>query len=179
MKKRTNSGFTLLELMVTVVIIGILASVAIPSYSRFAAKAKTSEAVHNLSAIADGAIRYFHEEHVDPNTGVVKRSQFPSTTQCRPRPATAPCNMYKANPSQWMQPLSETLCWRELNFAISKAHYYQYIYNSADVYSEFTAQAKGDLDCDKKYSIFTLKGRVDTATKEVVKSGLIVTDELE
>lgn len=51
-KLRSNSetGFTLIELMVTVAIVAILASVAIPSYKDHVERGKVSEAVANLSS---------------------------------------------------------------------------------------------------------------------------------
>jgi type IV pilus assembly protein PilA len=50
MKKRNWKGFTLIELMIVVAIIGILAAVAIPNFMKFQTKAKQSEAKTNLKA---------------------------------------------------------------------------------------------------------------------------------
>jgi type IV pilus assembly protein PilA len=51
MRKIFRRGFTLIELMIVVAIIGILAAIAIPNFLKFQAKAKQSEAKANLKAI--------------------------------------------------------------------------------------------------------------------------------
>ena len=58
-----KKGFTLLELMVVVAIIGILAGIAIPYYLQFVMKARQSEAKINLSNIAVAEISYFAEKN--------------------------------------------------------------------------------------------------------------------
>ena len=53
-----NKGFTLLELMVTVIIIGILVAVALPQYTKVVNKARLAEAVANLGALQRGIDMY-------------------------------------------------------------------------------------------------------------------------
>ena len=61
LKNLAQAGFTLVELMVVVAIIGILATIAIPQYSKFQAKARQSEAKMSLSGIHQTELAYAGE----------------------------------------------------------------------------------------------------------------------
>jgi len=62
-KLRSKKGFTLIELMIVVAIIGILAAIAIPNFLKFQAKSRTTEAKTNLGAIFTGQTSYYGESN--------------------------------------------------------------------------------------------------------------------
>lgn len=59
--KSNEKGFTLIELMIVVAIIGILAAIAIPNFLNYQCKAKQSEAKANLGTIRSMQEAYFAE----------------------------------------------------------------------------------------------------------------------
>ena len=61
LKFRDQKGFTLIELMIVVAIIGILAAIAIPNFLRYQAKSRQSEAKTNLSGVFVSETSYFGE----------------------------------------------------------------------------------------------------------------------
>lgn len=60
---RASSGFTLIEILLAVAIIGILAAIAVPSYSIFITKANRTDAMNFLSEVAGEQQRYFSENN--------------------------------------------------------------------------------------------------------------------
>lgn len=65
---RRISGFTLIELMIAVVVIGVLAAVASPFYSTYRNRIRTEQAVEQIAAISTAASSYFLDNRVFPNS---------------------------------------------------------------------------------------------------------------
>ena len=59
--RRSRAGFTIIELMLTVGIVGLLATLAIPMMMRFQLKAKLAEGRINIAAIRESEASYFAE----------------------------------------------------------------------------------------------------------------------
>jgi len=67
-EKKSAKGFTLIELMIVVAIVGILAAIAVPNFLKFQNRCKQTEAKNNLSAIYTAQISYFGEFNGFGNT---------------------------------------------------------------------------------------------------------------
>ena len=62
-RKGSSCGFTLMELMIVVAIIGILSAIAIPAFSEYRAKAYNASAISYLNFIATGESNYWVDDH--------------------------------------------------------------------------------------------------------------------
>ena len=82
MTKRLSVGFTLIELMITVAIIGILTSIAYPSYQASMMKSRRVDAEGALLGLANAMERYYtvNNTYPSPSPGAPTASIYPVTS---------------------------------------------------------------------------------------------------
>src|SRR5262249_24118218 len=160
-----KGGFTLIELMVVVAIIGILAAVAIPAFMRYSKKAKTTEATVNVGKIYEGARAYYDQESNARGSITPIPKQFPTTVAAAVtnRALNACCGQPgdKCDPTVAAERAGwQVEAWQALHFSVDDPHYYQYTYIGTGTAgaSAFTARANGNLNCDANYSTFEMIG---------------------
>jgi type IV pilus assembly protein PilA len=145
--KRLQRGFTLIELMIVVAIIGILAAVAIPAFMDYMKRAKKSEAALQLNKIGKNNKRTYAE------TGSFVVGTPPETA---PPIATGCCgypdNHCSVNILNWEAEPE----WKALDFQLDEPTLFSYRY--VGFAASFNAFADGDLDCDNVGIQYTLTG---------------------
>jgi type IV pilus assembly protein PilE len=67
--RRRHGGFTLIEVMITVAIVGILAAVALPSYREYIIRGQLTDATNGLSAIRANMERHFQDNRTYATSG--------------------------------------------------------------------------------------------------------------
>jgi type IV pilus assembly protein PilA len=71
MKKALQKGFTLIELMIVIAIIGILAAIAIPAYQDYTIRAQVTEGLNLAGALKAGIAEFYAQNGAWPTTELV------------------------------------------------------------------------------------------------------------
>jgi len=172
--KMAKRGFTLVELMIVVAIIGVLAALAIYGVRKYLANAKTAEARTALGRMAKDAQNAFEKETltqdvIDIGTqGTMTRGLCDDGASVPGTLAEVANGKYQSSPADW----KDGAGWECLKFSMSDPQYFMYSYASSatdgSTGSTFTATANGDLDADTDPSTFEFFGKIQEVDGEKV-----------
>jgi type IV pilus assembly protein PilA len=187
-KLRKQRGFTLVELMIVVAIVGILAALAIYGVRKYIANSKTAEARNSIGQMAKDATTAYAREGMEAtvlalgaSTSVVNRLCGSAAASVPDAIAKVSGKKFQSNPGDWTTGDKDN-GWACVKFTMTDPQYYMYMYaasGSTLAGATFASTATGDLDGDGSKSTFTLRGELKAGAGKGAQIEAIVAPNID
>ena len=156
--KKRNQGFTIVELLIVIVVIGILALLVITTYSGIQAKARNAKRSSDVKSLQTQIEAFFSQNGYYPSLGDLNGSAWRTT------------NMKSLDSNALVDPSENSGCLGTNNCLVSSAQAKAYSYAVTDSSGNSCEGAGNDVNCAKYTLTATFEGTVNGQSTAVAQN---------